>query len=732
MTKRDDRTGQGSELRRRAEEVVLENAARSPGKQAPLLPEEMREALHDLQVHQIELKMQNLELLRSHVELDAARARYFDLYDLAPVGYLTLSEEGVILEANHAAATLLGVARGTLVWQLFNRFVFKEDQDSYYLYGKQHFKSDTELREEPVEGGATFRQSSGGESAQLPGCELRMVKKDGTPFWVHLAATATQGKDGTPEYRVVLTDINKRKEEDVESLRENEARFNQLADQSGIFIWEVDARGLFTYVSPTSEAVLGYRPDELIGRPFHDLHPESGREALKQAAFFNIKLGEPFQNYRNSAVSKDGRLVWLSTNGLPLLDADGTVTGYRGSDTDITVLKRAEEAKAALEAQLLQAQKMESVGHLAGGVAHDFNNMLSVITNYAALAVMKLEVGDSAPSIVSCLTEIRQAAEHSGDITRQLLAFARKQIVTPVLLDLGDAVGGMLKMLQRLIGEEIDISWQTEGGLWTVKVDPGQIDQILANLCVNARDAISGVGRITIETGNIVLEEVYCAAHVGAVPGEYVRLAVSDTGCGMEKEILRQIFEPFFTTKGIGRGTGLGLATVYGIVKQNNGFLEVRSEPGQGTTFTIYFPRHAVETGEKRHEVRDLPVRGHETILLVEDEPAILKSTAIILEMQGYNVLTASTPGNAIRLAEEQNGAIHLLLTDVVMPEMNGQELARKLLVLYPHLKRIFMSGYSGDIIALHGVLIDNVHFIEKPFSLSGLITKVREALESN
>ncbi|MEI8356477.1 MAG: ATP-binding protein, partial [Deltaproteobacteria bacterium] len=361
-----------------------------------------------------------------------------------------------------------------------------------------------------------------------------------------------------------------------------------------------------------------------------------------------------------------------------------------------------------------------------------FNNMLSVITNYSALAAMKLEAGEPAPSIGSCLTEIRQAAERSAGITRQLLAFARKQILAPVLLDLGDTIGGMLKMLQRLIGEDIDISWQTEEGLWTVKVDPAQIDQILANLFTNARDAISGVGRVTIETGNIVLGKVYCAAHGGAVPGEYVRLAVSDTGCGMEKEVQAQIFEPFFTTKGVGRGTGLGLPTVYGIVKQSNGYIEVRSEPGKGTTFTIYFPRHAAEPGEKGLEVSFLPVHGHETILLVEDEPAILESTALILEMQGYTVLMASTPDNAIRLAEEQKGEIHLLLTDVVMPEMNGQELARKLVVLYPHLKQLFMSGYSGESIANQRVLVEGVHFIEKPFSLYGLIAKVREALDSN
>ena len=300
------------------------------------------------------------------------------------------------------------------------------------------------------------------------------------------------------------------------------------------------------------------------------------------------------------------------------------------------------------------------------------------------------------------------------------------------MLDLNETVEGMLKMLRRLIGEDIDLSWLPGKDLWPVKMDPSQIDQILANLCVNARDAISGVGKMTIETGNRIFDEDYCAAHPGFVPGEYVMLAVSDNGCGMDKETQLHIFEPFFTTKEMGKGTGLGLATVYGIVKQNNGFINVYSEPGQGTTFSIYLPRHIGKAEQTQKEDPSEPAaHGSETILLVEDEPTVLEMTRMMLEKLGYTVLAAATPGEAIRLAEAHTGEIHLLMTDVVMPEMNGRDLVRNLLTRYPNLKSLFMSGYTADVIAHHGVLDPGVNFIQKPFSIKNLAAKVREVLDN-
>ena len=370
---------------------------------------------------------------------------------------------------------------------------------------------------------------------------------------------------------------------------------------------------------------------------------------------------------------------------------------------------------------------MDSVGRLAGGVAHDFNNMLGVIIGHTDIAIESIE--NSHP-VQANLEEISKAANRSADLTRQLLAFAHKQTIAPRVMDLNETVAGMLKMLQRLIGENIDLRWRPGKALWPVRVDPSQIDQILANLCVNARDAIAGVGSLTIETGNrTFLPDTVTIA--GVLPGEYVLLAVSDDGHGMGKEILPKIFEPFFTTKDIGKGTGLGLATVYGIVKQNHGFIDVQSEQARGTTFQIFFPRHSGEVEPARSKA---PAKGtlggKETILLVEDEPVLLELTSQMVEMQGYTVLAAHSPNEALRLSEVHPGPIHLLMTDVVMPEMNGKDLACKLLSLHPDLRCLFVSGYTADVIAHHGVLDEGVHFLQKPYTVQVLSKKVREVLD--
>jgi len=415
----------------------------------------------------------------------------------------------------------------------------------------------------------------------------------------------------------------------------------------------------------------------------------------------------------------DGRLLEL--RAVPIFDESGKV------ESVIEVIRDISEHRK-LEDQLIQAQKMESVGRLAGGVAHDYNNMLSVIVGYSELALEKL---DPADKLYEDLSEIHKAAVRSTDITRQLLAFARKQTIAPVALDLNEAVEGMLKMLRRLIGEDIDLAWLPETSVWPVKMDPSQVDQLLANLCVNARDAIDGVGKITIETGLATFDAAFCSDHPGFIPGEYVLLALSDDGCGMDRDTMAKIFEPFFTTKAVGQGTGLGLATVYGIVKQNNGFINVYSEPGKGTTFKIYLARHSdLPLEAPRESPPGVPVGHGEIILVVEDEASILKLAQRILAGLGYRVLTAEIPSQALRLVEEHQQQINLLITDIVLPEMNGKELSCRLLELCPELKTLFMSGYTANIIAHRGVLDKGVNFIQKPFSLESMALKVREALD--
>jgi len=524
-------------------------------------------------------------------------------------------------------------------------------------------------------------------------------------------------------YTIDITEIKQAEE----NLKESEERFRALHNASfgGIAIHD---KGLILECNQGLSTITGYSIEEIIGMDGLLLIAPGSRDFVKG----NIISGYE-KPYEAMGIRKNGEEYPLRLEGrnIPYKGRQVRTVEFR----DITEYKHNEAERERLHAQLTQAQKMESVGRLAGGVAHDFNNMLGVILGHVELAQDEL---DPLHPLFAHLEEIRKAARRSADITRQLLAFARKQTIAPKVLDLNETVEGMLTMLRRLIGENISFSWQPGANLWAIRMDPSQMDQILANLCVNARDAIQeGIGSIAVATGRNTFDTDYCANHPGFVAGEYVWIAVSDTGMGMGKDILANIFEPFFTTKGVGEGTGLGLATVYGAVKQNNGFITVYSEPDKGTTFTIYLPRYVPKAAKEGKEQmpKAAPVkpveRGHETILLVEDELGILEMTAIILEKLGYTVLAANTPGQAIHLAREHAGDIHLLLTDVIMPEMSGRDLAQSLLTLYPEIKRVFMSGYTADIIAHQGILDERVYFIQKPFSTKDLAAKVREALMS-
>jgi len=493
-----------------------------------------------------------------------------------------------------------------------------------------------------------------------------------------------------------------------------------------VALYSINLNGTVLSWNPSAEKIFGWTADEAVGKHL-PIVPEDKQDEFSELRR-QIAQGDGFVGKELIRRRKDGMCIHISLSVAPIRDEKGKTVGIMSAAEDITERKRAEEEREKLQAQLLQAQKMEAVGRLAGGVAHDFNNMLNVIIGYTELSLGQLKPDEA---LHANLVEVLSAAERSADITRQLLAFARKQTVAPKVLDLNETVEGMLKMLRRLIGEDIDLSWQPGSGLGSVNMDPSQIDQILANLCVNARDAIAGVGRLTIETANVHFDQAYCADHAGFVPGKYVMLAVSDDGCGMDRETLNNLFEPFFTTKEVGQGTGLGLATVYGIVKQNEGFINVYSEPDQGTTFKIYLPRHAEKADGLAAQPKEKIAASHgETILVVEDETTVLKLACIILEGLGYTVIAAANPAEGERLAEAHAGQIDLLITDVVMPAMNGRELSGRMHARYPGIKTLFMSGYTANVIAHHGVLDAGVHFMQKPFSRGELAKKVREALE--
>ena len=518
-------------------------------------------------------------------------------------------------------------------------------------------------------------------------------------------------------------------EQSTKALRESEELLHFLVKNSSDSLVIIDADGSQRYASPGAEKLSGFPVAELMGRTLDTLiHPEDMKD-IRAAWKVVIEHPEQSVTFQYRHIHKNREWVYVEAVAQSFLD-EPAINGIIASVRDITERKRVELETRKLHEQLTQAQKMESVGRLAGGVAHDFNNMLGVILGYAEMALE--QVAENQP-MYSALHGIQQAAQRSADLTRQLLAFARKQTVSPEVLDLNSTVATMLTMLNRLIGEDIDLTWLPGKNLAPVKMDPSQIDQVLANLCVNARDAIQDTGKIMIETDTVFVDETYSDKHAYFVPGEYVLLVVSDNGCGMDRETLSHLFEPFFTTKKIGDGTGLGLAMVYGIVKQNNGFINVYSELGKGTTFKIYLPIYAAKGRVVSKSVATKSsVSCHETILLVEDEPMILQVTALMLKRLGYQLLPASTPGEAIRLAQEHAGDIDLLMTDVVMPEMNGRELAKKLLSLYPNLKRLFMSGYTANVIAHHGVLEEGVNFLQKPFSMEDLAGKIREVLNQD
>lgn len=513
-----------------------------------------------------------------------------------------------------------------------------------------------------------------------------------------------------------------------EELKKSQRNMKAILDTIPDIAWLKDVDSKYIIANKPFADAVGFLPEELFGKTDFDFWPEKyaelyiadDKEVIETR--HEMRIEEPL-------VNKDGKELFIETIKMPVCNESGEVVGTVGISRDITERKNEEQEKAKLELHLQQSQKMESVGRLAGGVAHDFNNMLGVIMGYAQ---MSMETLSPDHPLYSNLDIICNAAERSTDLTRQLLAFARRQTVAPKIIDINEVITGMMKMLQRLIGEDINIIWQPMANLWKVKMDPSQLDQIIANLCVNSRDAIKGVGGITITTKNMIIDEEYCVNHAGVLPGEYISLSVTDDGCGIDKEMQNHIFEPFFTTKNVGEGTGLGLSTVYGAVQQNNGFINVYSDLGYGTTFIIFLPRYKDFIDKTCGSVDEIVLpQGSETILLVEDEPFFLKLTSTILCQLGYTVLSANTPREAIRRVREYNGAIDLLVTDVIMPEMNGRDLAENIIKLHPDIKTLFMSGYTANVIAHRGILDEGVNFIQKPFSKHDFANKLRDILNS-
>ena len=566
-------------------------------------------------------------------------------------------------------------------------------------------------------------QATLSEITSLPGAPLAMGlrwrHKDGSWRYIDAVAVNRLAEAAVGAIVVNFRDQTERRQAET-ALRESEERYRTLVEGVRDVIFALSPEGTITSLNPAFETITGWRREEWVGQPFETLvHAEDLPFALELLG--RVVRGDlrPVSQFRVATAKGDYRMGEFSATPQLL---EGRLIGILGIGRDVT-------ERVQLEQQLRQAQKMEAVGRLAGGIAHDFNNILTAITGYADLLLEDLRPTDSRHQDVA---EIRKAADRAAGLTRQLLAFSRQQVLQPSVIDVKVLVGDLEKMLGRLLGEDVKLGTRLAPETGRVKADPGQLEQVLMNLAVNARDAMPHGGKLTLETSNVDLSEGYAADHYPARPGPYVMIAVTDTGTGMSEETQAHMFEPFFTTKEKGKGTGLGLATVYGIIKQSGGFIWVYSELGHGTTFKIYLPRvgESADLAKGPAPSRTRAARGSETVLLAEDETPVRAVARQVLERHGYTVLEAPSAEAALDIAARYSGAIHLLLTDVIMPGLSGRELATRLAHLRPEARVIFMSGYTDDAVTRHGVLEPGLAYLQKPFTPDTLGQKVREVLD--
>jgi len=603
------------------------------------------------------------------------------------------AETGLIINCNKAAEILLERKREEIIGH-HQSTVHPPQKAEYYT---QLFKHHIE------QGGAADD-------------EAEVITKSGRTKPVHITASVTL-VGGKPIIQGIFRDVTERKQVE-QRLQESREMLRGMIESAAAGIYMVQ-EGKFRYVSPLFEEISGYTKDELIGTySLAYIHPED-REATRKRAIENLK-GQSNLPHEFRFMKKDGKPIWILEK-VASIQYKGQRAAV-GSFMDITERKR-------LQDMFLQSQKMEGIGRLAGGIAHDFNNLLLAITGYASFARDALSPGNPARRDID---KVLEAANRAATLTQRLLAFSRRQILNPQVINLNNLIHSLDEMLRRLIGEDIHLVIVPAPNLGAVQVDPSQIEQVIVNLAVNARDAMPDGGRLTIETANVTLDEKYPGQHLVPTPGHFVMLSISDTGIGMTKEVKEHLFEPFFTTKEVGKGTGLGLATVYGIVKQHQGHINVYSEPGQGTTVKVYLPRVDGRAESPGVEEEDHTPCGSETVLVVEDDSAVRRLLVRVLRELGYTVLEATHGGEALEVADEHAGNIHLLLTDVVMPEMNGKALADRLSARHPDLRVLYISGYTDNSIAERHIVDHSADFLEKPFTVATLARKVRQVLDKS
>jgi len=648
---------------------------------------------------QLQNSASNEKTLR--LDLQESEERHRTIFQTATEGYLLIDAQARILEANDAYCNM-----------------------SLYSYQELIGMHLTEL-EAPIANNVNDTNANDIVLIEQGHNESRHKRKNGSLYTVETSTKTLPLRDGCSA--IFVRNIEERKTAELK-LVESQRQYYEVVEGTRDLITRVDNRGFITFVNHASNKIYGLPPAECVGKNAFSFIHEDDLERTQTEFSRWLQGGGDYFSFENRQVSVDGHEFQMDWSIRPEYDTNNEINGFVSFARDISDSRLLEKERSKLQSQLQQAQKMEAVGQLAGGVAHDFNNMLGVIIGHAELALAKLGPSDS---VIANIEEILRAANHSSELTKQLLTFARKQPIKPTVVDLNDSVADILAMLKRLIGENINLSFQPNPELWQVNVDPAQIDQIIANLCLNAKDAISGPGKITISLANDQHFSDGEKKHFDYPEGEYVQLSVTDDGKGIDSTVLSRIFEPFFTTKELGDGTGLGLATVFGAVKQNNGFIHVQSEPDEGSTFSVYIPRSATDRVELRNNSEKVLHHGTETVLIVEDDKMLLDMETTMLKQSGYNVLSAGTPELAQKIVKEHSGLIHLLLTDVVMPEMNGKDLSDKLLAILPDMGVLYMSGYPADIIASEKIIDGTINFLQKPFSMQVLTDKVREVLNS-
>ena len=695
----------GVALRHQAEDIDKgSETALSTEDVGAMSPAEMSRVLHELRVHQIELELQNEELRRTQVELDAAKERYFDLYDLAPIGYCSVGETGLILEMNLTGAILLGVGRGEIVGQPFSTVIEKEDHPLYY-----------QQRARLV---ATGR---------LQTCELRLRRKDNSLFWGHLTLVAAQEPDGSTVHRLVLRDVSDRRQAEKE-LRESEQNFRTLANSGMALIWTSGVDKLCNYFNQVWLQFTGRSLAEELGNGWLEgVHPADLQGCLNiYSEAFDLR-----QKFRMEYRLRrfDGTYRWIVDEGCPRYDSSGEFIGYIGHCLDISEHKQDEEEKKRLGAQLYQAQKMEAIGTLAGGIAHDFNNILGAIIGYAEMIHDDLPPGSTTSHDIS---QVLKAGNRAKDLVKQILAFSRQTEVHLMPLQPATIIRESIKMLRASLPATIVIKQYLDRNTGIISGDPTQIHQIMMNLCTNAFHAMErNGGTLTISLRNTVLAYGDSGLLSNMLPGNYLHLSIKDSGVGMAPEVQKKIFDPFFTTKEVGKGTGLGLSMVYGIIQSYGGSIHCQSSQGEGTTFDIFLPTVVESVCQEAGPVEASPY-GNEHILLVDDEDILVEMGKKMLEKLGYQVTARTKSTEALAAFLEQPDSFDMVISDQTMPDLTGVDLARQILKKRPGLPIILCTGYSSLISAESTANLGIKGFIMKPLAKKELADLVRKLFDEN